>query len=209
MSYTVLSQVKKKEAIGPDIMPSTIMQNSNLQVDKKVGRWLITFQTGAMYQVKGTDRYVRKLEVMDGSEDALREALRTLDYTNWIGWTTPTALRAHYYAAHAMQTVSKRQPRPHDYVVDEDKSVRWNREQNQLYNDSIQAEMTDMMRQKDEAIRKVQEEIACHMVFTSEGAMSLTQARALWEIIGNTTLDFDEKMNLLDEMSEFWFTYVK
>lgn len=48
--------------------------------------------------------------------------------------------------------------------------------------------MADMMHQKDEAISKVQEEIACHMVFISEGAMSLTQARVCGKLSGTPLL---------------------
>ena len=204
MAYEMVSQAKRKEILG-GIIPAGILRDAVIKFNRVSRIWSIRFCSGAMYRVKDTDKYVKVLEVHDS---ILIPNVKAIDFSDWIWWCSLDSLKDKYRVCLRMPVVSNKVFRDENLITDIDKTVRWNLEQNAKYNASICKENEELEAKRQAAMDKLVTEIAYHMVFSTDGAIGLNQAHALWKTIDATPMSFDQKMELVANMCDYWVEYI-
>lgn len=198
---------KKQVNAYLSMMPSGLRERLTMWHDEKEHIFTVTVHVPYCFLNKATNNYVSLASVtMPDTQEALDTYFNQIDFKNTISTVSTDTVRAMYRKVMSMPCVDTHTPRELTYVIDEEQSVRWNREENEKYNKSIEEATEKLKTEKNAAFVKLRNQVVDSLIVKSHCVLSREQANDLLDSLAeDVEMDFLQSVETAYCVAEFMY----
>lgn len=171
ISYRTYSKMLSKEALEHvyNVMKDTVSKQYVVRLTTLVG-------------AKGNaSRYVLSVRATDWN--SLNAELASLDFTNTLQPKDWDSVERDYNRWQSYSCSPNKKRVPENHIFDEDKSVKWNREQAAIHNQEVDEEVKEKNRTKNEMYQKLLQQIGVNIQYEMDCRINYDQAMLIWEYV--------------------------